>query len=114
MSNCYRILGAKNAEYARGDGDRLSNFRAAAEMQKTTPERALSGMFAKHVISIMDFCNDTEKGMENPYTLWEEKITDAINYLILLDALLQERLNISHLGQEPDMPFLREKVEKYD
>jgi hypothetical protein len=87
-----KVLSTKKEEYAR-NGDRLSNFKKAAVAQGITPEKALRGMWFKHVISIVDFIDDLDNGTAHTYSQWNEKITDAINYLILLDALIRERLN---------------------
>jgi hypothetical protein len=86
------ILTAKATEYARGD--RMSNFKTAAALAKTTPEMALRGMLAKHIVSIWDLIDDIEKGWqpaESMNNLAKEKIGDAINYLILLEGLIEER-----------------------
>jgi|Deesub1362A_J573_1020465.scaffolds.fasta_scaffold43725_2 hypothetical protein len=87
-----QVLIKKAGEYSRG-GDRLSNFKKAAGALGCSPESALLGMWMKHVISITDLVSDIESGKVAEYELWDEKITDAINYLILLEALVLERLN---------------------
>lgn len=81
---------AKSKEYARVD--RLSNFKKAALTLECSPERALEGMLQKHLTTIHDFVCDIEKSdtcME--LSQWQEKIGDARNYLILLEALIIER-----------------------
>jgi len=85
-----RILGKKAEEYARGD--RLSNFKKAAKLVNCTPERALFGFVAKHIIALMDFIDDIDKGVVQTQDRWNEKIGDIINYMILLEALIIERL----------------------
>ena len=85
-----RVLGKKAAEYVR-DGDRLSNFKRAAAMLQCQPEAALMGMLSKHLVSIMDMVDDISCEINHPKEMWNEKLGDAINYLVLLDALLQER-----------------------
>ena len=84
------ILGKKAEEYARGD--RLSNFKKAAAAMGCTPEKALVGMWMKHVISIIDLVNDLEMEVVAAEEMWDEKIGDAINYLVLLEGLVKERL----------------------
>ena len=44
-------------------------------------------MLAKHLVSLSDMCTDG-----NDYTLerWAEKITDSINYLLILRAVVEE------------------------
>lgn len=87
---CRRVLIGKNQEYARG-GDKLSNFKKASGMLGQTPEGALQGMMTKHQVSIADLIQDLDKGIHHPMSMWEEKIGDSINYLLLLRGLLEER-----------------------
>lgn len=86
------ILAAKAEEYAHGD--RLSNFKKTAEFLDCTPEKALWGFVTKHIIALNDFIADLEKGRMVPIEQWEEKIGDIRNYMILLDALVAERLAV--------------------
>lgn len=76
----------KAKEYAT-DGDRLHNFKVAADVQGISPTAALAGMMAKHTVSVYDMIGT---GETYPMALWEEKIKDSINYLFLLWALLHE------------------------
>jgi hypothetical protein len=78
-------LGKKAKEYAIGD--RLYNFKRAAEILRCTPQRALVGMFMKHLVSVLDL---VECSLASTEYLINEKIGDAINYLILLEAILKE------------------------
>ena len=48
----------------------------------------LAGMMAKHIISLYDMCFD-DVGSYDMDT-WEEKITDSLNYLFLLKAVVKE------------------------
>lgn len=86
-----RVLGRKASEYVRG-GDRYSNFKHAAAYRNTTPEDALMGMRAKHEISLLDVVNDVREGRLPSVELLEEKIGDNINYLILLEGMIKERI----------------------
>lgn len=83
------VLLAKAREYAT-DNDRLSNFKKAAVLTGGTPEQALWGFLAKHLISLTEMVSDEE---DHSIPMWEEKIGDAINYLILLRAQVQETAN---------------------
>lgn len=84
------ILSSKNKEYAT-DEDKLHNFKRAGKMLQCSPEQALIGMLTKHIISILDIVDKIEYNNEYPRRkLLEEKATDAINYLILLEALIVE------------------------
>ncbi len=88
---CADTLERKTLEYTGKDTDRLSAFKAAAALQHCTPEEALTGMLAKHVISLFDMAFAGAKLF--PMEMWEEKITDSINYLVLLKAVLKEDLD---------------------
>ena len=85
------ILIHKAKEYSR-DGDRLSNFRRSAALNRTTPETALLGQLSKHVISVYCHVEDLEKGIVASRERWDEKLLDTIDYLVLLRALVIERL----------------------
>jgi hypothetical protein len=80
-------LGSKAKEYAIGD--RLYNFKRAAEISRTTPAKALAGMFMKHMVSVMDLI---EGSVPTTVPLINEKLGDAINYLILLEAIFKEEV----------------------
>ena len=88
---CLRILGSKADEYATTD--RLHNFKVAAELQNCTPIKALAGMMAKHTVSVYDLIEKHENGFAIPLEMWSEKISDSINYLLLLSALIQEHID---------------------
>jgi len=79
------VLVVKAKEYATDD--RLHNFKVAAVLQHETPVQALQGMLIKHTVSINDMCNS---GFPYHIEVWNEKITDSINYLLLLSALIRE------------------------
>ncbi len=85
ISRSLDTLVMKAKEYATED--RLHNFKTAAVMQNCTPEQALAGMMTKHTVSVYDMCNT---GQTYSMAMWDEKITDNINYLLLLRALAEE------------------------
>lgn len=99
MQICKAVLCNKAEEYATND--RLHNFKNAAGMMSCNPKEALAGMMAKHTISIYDMCRDGKKhGMD----IWQEKITDHINYLLLLKALVAEEIaedDLRNLATDP-------------
>ena len=66
----------------------MSAFKIAAAMQGCSPERALAGMMAKHIVSLYDMCY--ADGETFDMTVWDEKITDTINYLFLLKGIVEE------------------------
>lgn len=91
ITKCIDTLKVKSDEYATDD--RLHNFKVAAEMQDCTPITALGGMMCKHTVSVYDLIQRQEIGLEVSKELWEEKIGDSINYLLLLTALIEESKN---------------------
>lgn len=88
VRKCLDVLLKKAEEYATED--RLHNFKAAANLQGCTSIRALGGMMCKHTVSVYDLINRFDQGLDIPLDLWEEKIGDSINYLLLLSALVHE------------------------
>lgn len=88
-----KVLAKKRQEYANPMNtvfeDRFHNFGRAAAIMRTTKEQALIGMFSKHLVSILDIVE--RFGYDKPSEeMVEEKIGDAINYLILLEGMLKE------------------------
>ena len=80
---CTDMLLKKRDEYATSDV--FHNFNVASEILGITPIQALGGMMVKHTTSIYDMITS---GTDYPRELWREKITDNINYLLILSAML--------------------------
>ena len=78
-------LETKGTEY--GSKDRLHNFKAAGRITNKTPAKALWGMAMKHLVSVEDLI---EGRLLNNRKNVNEKIGDLINYLILLEAVLED------------------------
>jgi len=92
LKKIQEILLLKRSDYAAGDRDRLHNFHRAADMLNCTAAKALVGMWTKHVISILDMVDDLPH-FNRTEDYIDEKIGDAINYLILLEAMLKEKVS---------------------
>ena len=86
-----RTLVEKGKEYRR-NSDPLHNFNMAAQLGNVTREKALWGFALKHYVSFMDILNDIEKGTLPKEETIDEKIGDLINYLILCEASIKDRL----------------------
>lgn len=90
---CLSMLCNKGIEYAPNASmendmsDRLEHFKKAAAIMSSTPKIALLGMLSKHIVSVSDMCTDKK---EYPIEKWDEKITDSINYLLILRAMVEE------------------------
>lgn len=91
LKKCIDTLSVKANEYATED--RLHNFKVAAQLQNCTPITALAGMMAKHTVSVYDLVQRQENGLVVTKEMWDEKIGDHINYLLLLDALITEKFD---------------------
>ncbi len=92
MDKITKVLSQKEEEYANME-DRFHNFKVAARILNCTPENALLGMAMKHFVSVLDIVEslDTPKPkLDIP--LINEKVGDAINYLILLEGMLLQRI----------------------
>ena len=107
VSQCRNVLCSKAKEYATED--RLHNFKQAAHIQSTTPVKALGGMMSKHTVSIYDMIHS---GDVYSSSLWNEKITDSINYLILLRALIEDEGVVHHdaVMYADDKVYYTEKI----
>lgn len=86
MEQSRNVLIKKADEYNLSE-DRLDVFKKAAARQRITVPQALLGYMDKHIGSIYDYVHDNKKMTE---ALAKEKFGDAMNYLYLLYAVLQE------------------------
>ena len=94
LNYCYSVLSEKTKEYVLDNDDRLKAFKW--DWLNTKNEKnekiILWGQMAKHLSSIYDYCLKNEADFDRAnYSKWIEKITDTINYLIILLAIVKER-----------------------
>lgn len=89
LEHCQSLLIAKGREYST-EQDKLHNFKVSAELQGVSQRQALGGMMSKHTVSIYDMIQSPN---DFPLPTWDEKITDHINYLLLLQAIVIEERN---------------------
>ncbi len=89
MESCKKKLVQKREEYVNDPNiDVLSNFKNNAELSIAgTPEGIGWELMTKHLQSIKDYCEGRKVGSE----VLDEKIGDAINYLVLIKAIISER-----------------------
>ncbi len=99
VAHSVQTLGSKGKEYATEDW--LYNFKRAAEIERTTPERALLGMLAKHLVSVLDIL---EGRLAPTVEVVNEKFGDTINYLILAEAILRERMEAGNADSDQRIP----------
>lgn len=87
IQRCKDTLIKKGDEYATED--RLHNFHAGAGLCQRSPEEVCASFMLKHIVSIYDMCRDASAGKSHPLTIWNEKLGDAINYMLLLSAIVR-------------------------
>jgi hypothetical protein len=79
-------LAAKREEYAPGD-DVLANFARGAAIAEESPARYLWCCLSKHLASLAEM---TKEPTAYDATRWREKVGDAVNYLLLLEAMVHD------------------------
>lgn len=85
-----RVLDNKAVEYA-SDDDKFANMRLSAAITEVSLPKLCLSNFSKHLASVVrmvngDPCSHTREQ-------WDEKLGDAINYLILLEGIVAEMIN---------------------
>ena len=87
-----KVLSNKAEEYAKGT-NRYHNFEIASRILGKSREEALLGMMAKHWVSVLDLIHQVTSIPSNlKKEIIDEKIGDSINYLILLEGMLLDRI----------------------
>lgn len=89
MMTCEEILAKKFEDYGNHK-DPYWHFNRAADLLEQTPEQVLMALFSKHLTCIVEMAE------EPPYYTrerWQEKLTDAINYLLILSSMVSARYN---------------------
>ncbi len=96
LTRCDELLRVKGADYSGGTAtlqhtrsQRLKSFYTAAERTGLTPMQVLSVLLTKHLQAIETFMKTGQVSSE-PI---EERIVDAMNYLMLLNMLIAEQRN---------------------
>lgn len=88
------VLASKGKEYSTAE-DVFHNFKKAMGISfHEAPEGVAWEFMTKHLQSIKDMIeNTTVNPLSAPnFNLIEEKLGDAINYLILIEGMLKERV----------------------
>lgn len=87
VNRCKKVLGKKQSHYA-GGGDRLRQFTSFMHLRRRDNRiQGVGDQLEKHVTKLFDMIDDrAPTGKAN----WDETIGDALNYLFLLRAVLEE------------------------
>lgn len=87
LATCRETMVQKGVEYDLSGLDPFGNFYRAAQLKNETQAEALGGMMVKHTVSIYDMIRSEDR---EPRSRWIEKITDHINYLLILRAMVDQ------------------------
>ena len=98
LEHCHKVLTAKGEEYSR-HGDRLHNFKSAGRKRNKHCAEALLDMKVKHDVSIDDIVADLAQGIVPSKAMVAEKIGDSINYMLLLEGLIEEARSCQTVSQ---------------
>jgi len=90
-------LSRKGIEYSR-NRDPLHNFNVGARLSGLSREKVLWGFALKHYISFLDILDDVSNNHLPKEEYLDEKIGDLINYLILCEASIKDKIK-KHVGE---------------
>lgn len=85
----------KGKEYRRNN-DPLHNFNRGAKLSGQSREKVLWGFALKHHVSFLDMLDDMDAGKFPKIETVDEKIGDLINYLILCEASIKDKIKEEH------------------
>lgn len=91
IDKIFNVLSVKAKEYTRNN-DRLHNFNVGAELENKTREEVLHSFFLKHYISYLDMIEDIRNDKLPTESYVDEKVGDMINYLILQEASIKQKI----------------------
>ena len=97
------LLCSKSKEYDFGE-DRFHSFKVGGQLQGISQEKCLLGYLTKHIVSIYDMCDKVE---EFSFEKFQEKITDYINYGLLLLGMIQEEKNKESEAVKTEEPTVK-------
>jgi hypothetical protein len=81
----------KGKEYRRNN-DPLHNFNRGSKLSGQSREKVLWGFALKHHVSFLDMLDDMDAGKFPKMETVDEKIGDLINYLILCEASIKDKI----------------------
>jgi len=88
LKECQSIMDAKQPEYTNKNTDVLYNFKSTAKHIGIKPAEVWAVFFHKHIQAILSHANNPDMPQAEPI---ESRYADAINYLLLGYALMNDR-----------------------
>ena len=89
FADCQDILAERGKTYAVRNQDRLSAFGVMANLLDDSSVNVVLELAAKPIAKLFSLRKSRSKKLSS----WQEYITDTINYLIILRAVLEEDEN---------------------
>lgn len=93
------MLESKGEEYSKED-NKLHNFDVGAKITGKLREEVLLGFLLKHQISLLDIIEDIKVNKLPSRELIDSKLGDIINYHILLEASIIDRIDKEEIERE--------------
>ena len=97
-----QILGTKGTEYIVSNDDRLKFFKDYSTSLGIRPEIVCSIFLMKHINSILNFVKTGKQGEEGI----TGRINDARNYLLFLQALVEENNSGDNVMVDDSVPHV--------
>ena len=97
-----QILGTKGTEYIVSNDDRLKFFKDYSTSLGISPEVVCSILLMKHINSILNFVKTGKQGEEGI----TGRINDARNYLLFLQALVEENNSGDNIMVDDSVPHV--------
>ena len=88
IKKCVNLVDTKGKDYTKGDPDVLKAFKEGGSYFDVEAEKYLGFALKKHMDAIYSYIKTNGESESEPIDL---RITDAINYLIFLHALIVEK-----------------------
>ena len=102
FNNCLNVLECKGKAYS-GTEDVLSNFKINAERLGLTKYQVWQVYFNKHIDSINNAIKVSPASPMEETEGMEGRITDVINYAVILQALLTEDKSSHYIDRSIDV-----------
>lgn len=99
FENCKAIAKSKGEDYTKGSLDALANFKEGGQDISLEPAKVCWVFMNKHYQAITNYVKTGGKSESEPIDL---RIKDLINYLVLLQAIIEEEKSIEKLGMIQD------------
>jgi hypothetical protein len=93
FSHCKELTAKKGEDYTKGNPDVLNNFKTGGETFGLTPYKTLGLLLKKQIDAVYNYIKTGGQHESEPIF---ERITDSINYLTFLLALVEDEKDSSN------------------